>query len=400
MIEVNLTAPIALMDRMRGVMGPGGAIVNISSLNAIRPPMGAAVYTATKGGLDAATAAFARELGPLGIRVNAVAPGLIEKPEAPRPKEIVEMVVKETPLGRTGTAGGYRGGGGVPPVGGCGVHHRAGSGGQRGIPVVSSGRSVTFTHAICRAPAASVVDGLRAEDRGAPDAGVFRAEHAAYVAALEAAGVAVTVLEPLEAFPDSVFVEDPALILNGVAIVLRPGAPSRAGEAAALRPALEAQCDGVMDLASGLVDGGDILCTDDTVMVGLSARTDRDGIAALTPLVERLGYRLALVETPPEILHFKTECGILDPETVLATPRLAATGCFGAMRVIETAPGEDAAANAIAVNGRVFLSAGHPGTAERLSEAGFQVVELPTTQAALVDGGLSCMSLRYSRKEA
>jgi dimethylargininase len=110
---------------------------------------------------------------------------------------------------------------------------------------VSSGRSVTFTHALCRAPAASVVDGLRAEDRGAPDADVFRAEHAAYVAALEAAGVAVTVLEPLEAFPDSVFVEDPALILNGVAIVLRPGAPSRAGEAAALRPALEAHCDGV-----------------------------------------------------------------------------------------------------------------------------------------------------------
>jgi dimethylargininase len=154
---------------------------------------------------------------------------------------------------------------------------------------------------------------LRAEDRGAPDAGVFRTEHAAYVAALEAAGVAVTVLEPLEAFPDSVFVEDPALILNGVAIVLRPGAPSRAGEAAALRPALEAHCDGVMDLASGLVDGGDILCTDDTVMVGLSARTDRDGVAALTPLVERLGYRLALVETPPEILHFKTECGFWTP---------------------------------------------------------------------------------------
>jgi 3-oxoacyl-[acyl-carrier protein] reductase len=102
MIEVNLTAPIALMDRMRSVMAPGGAIVNISSLNAIRPPMGAAAYTATKGGLDAATAAFARELGPLGIRVNAVAPGLIEKPEAPRPPEIVDMVVDQTPLGRVG----------------------------------------------------------------------------------------------------------------------------------------------------------------------------------------------------------------------------------------------------------------------------------------------------------
>jgi 3-oxoacyl-[acyl-carrier protein] reductase len=103
MIEVNLSAPIALMDRMRNVMAPGGAIVNISSLNAVRPPVGAAVYTATKGGLDAATTAFARELGPGGIRVNAVAPGLIEKPEAPRPAEIVAMVVEQTPLGRTGT---------------------------------------------------------------------------------------------------------------------------------------------------------------------------------------------------------------------------------------------------------------------------------------------------------
>jgi 3-oxoacyl-[acyl-carrier protein] reductase len=103
MIEVNLSSPIALMDRMRNVMAPGGAIVNISSLNAVRPPVGATVYTATKGGLDAATTAFARELGPGGIRVNAVAPGLIEKPEAPRPAEIVAMVVEQTPLGRTGT---------------------------------------------------------------------------------------------------------------------------------------------------------------------------------------------------------------------------------------------------------------------------------------------------------
>jgi len=102
MIEVNLTAPIALMDRMRTVMADGGAIVNISSFNAIRPPMGAAVYTASKGGIDAATKAFARELGPLGIRVNAVAPGIIETAEAPRPAGIFDMVTEQTPLGRVG----------------------------------------------------------------------------------------------------------------------------------------------------------------------------------------------------------------------------------------------------------------------------------------------------------
>ena len=263
---------------------------------------------------------------------------------------------------------------------------------------MSAGRSVTFSHAICRAPAASVVDGLRAEDRGAPDLATFQAEHAAYVSALREAGVHVTVLDPCEGFPDSVFVEDPALILDGVAILLRPGAASRAGEAAMLRPALVAACDGVMDLTDGHVDGGDILCTDDRVMVGLSARTDAAGLAALAPLVSELGYTLERVETPPEILHFKTECGLLDPQTVLATPRLARTGCFDHLRVIETAPGEAAAANAIAVNGQIFLSAGHPATAERLTDAGYTVTELATSQAALVDGGLSCMSLRYSRR--
>jgi NAD(P)-dependent dehydrogenase (short-subunit alcohol dehydrogenase family) len=105
MVEVNLTAPVALMGRMRHAMASGGAIVNVSSLNAVRPPEGAALYTATKGGLDAATAAFARELGPLGIRVNAVAPGLVEKEEAPRPAEMVETVVAQTPLGRIGRPG-------------------------------------------------------------------------------------------------------------------------------------------------------------------------------------------------------------------------------------------------------------------------------------------------------
>lgn len=102
LIEVNLTAPIALMDLMRAAMGPGGAIVNITSLNAIRPPVGAAAYTATKAGLEGATAAFAREFGPLGIRVNAVSPGLIERDEKPRPAEMLDKVVAETPLGRVG----------------------------------------------------------------------------------------------------------------------------------------------------------------------------------------------------------------------------------------------------------------------------------------------------------
>jgi dimethylargininase len=257
--------------------------------------------------------------------------------------------------------------------------------------------SFRFTHALCRRPARSCTQGLRAFDMGAPDPELFDAEHAAYMDALRHAGAMVTVLEPLEDFPDSCFIEDPALCLKGTAIVLRPGAPTRLGEAQALKPVLEGMFPEVRDLpGTGFVDGGDILCSDTEVMVGLSARTDLAGVEALRPLVEDLGYTLRIVETPADILHFKTESSLLDSETILATPKLAATGCFDGYRVIETAPLEHAAANAIRFNDHVFVSAGHPRTVERLDKAGYNVAELPMTQAALLDGGLSCLSLRFS----
>lgn len=257
--------------------------------------------------------------------------------------------------------------------------------------------SFTFSHALCRTPSASVCDGLRAENQGDPDASVFLKEHEAYVAALRATGATVDVLPADEAFPDSVFIEDAALCLKGQAIVLRPGAETRLGESAALRPDLVRVMNGVIDLhTDGFVDGGDILCSDTEVMVGLSARTTRQGAEDLRPIVESLGYTLRILETPSDILHFKTESSLLDAETVLATPKLSASGCFKDYRVIHTAEGEEAAANAIRFNDTVFLSTGNPKTAHTLRDAGYKVHEMPTTQAALVDGGLSCMSLRFS----
>jgi len=104
----------------------------------------------------------------------------------------------------------------------------------------------------------------------------------------------------------------------------------------------------VIDLqTSGYVDGGDILCTDDRVLLGLSARTNEQGAEDLRPLVEGLGYTLEVLQTPPEILHFKTESSLLDENTVLATPALAASGAFKGLNVIETVAGEEAAANAM-----------------------------------------------------
>jgi dimethylargininase len=260
-----------------------------------------------------------------------------------------------------------------------------------------SGRSYRFTHAIAREPAASSVDGLRAVDTGAPDLARFRAHHADYVAALCEAGAEVTVLRPLEEFPDSVFVEDTALCLPEGAVVLRPGAPSRLGEAAAMAPTLRRFYDEVRQIEGpGFIEGGDVLVTEREILVGRSARTDAEGVAELGRAVADWGYRVRELSTPPGVLHFKTDCALLDEETILATSRLAASGCFRGYRLVMVAAGEEAAANAVRFNDLVLAPAGFPRTAEALARAGYEVRQVPNSEAAKLDGGMSCLSLRFN----
>lgn len=258
--------------------------------------------------------------------------------------------------------------------------------------------SFRFTHAILRRPAASIVDGLRAVDTGTPDLSLMLAHHAAYAEALRATGARVTVLEPLPAYPDSVFVEDTALCLPRGAVVMRPGAPSRLGEAAEMAPHLRAFYREVRAIegAESFIEGGDILTTGREVLAGRSARTNAAGIAELAAILSDWGYTLREVHTPPGVLHFKTDCSLLDAETVLATDRLAASGCFAGYRVIPVAPGEEAAANAIRFNGVVVMAAGFPATRDRVVAAGYEVVEIGNTECAKLDGGMSCLSLRFT----
>lgn len=257
--------------------------------------------------------------------------------------------------------------------------------------------SVTFSHAVVRRPGASVVNGLREANTGTPDPARFRADHTAYVAALREAGAEVVMLDPLEAFPDAVFVEDTALCLPEGAVMMRPGAVSRQGEVAEMAPVLARFYGEMATIAApGCIEGGDILVTGREILVGRSARTDAAGVARLRAIVGRWGYRLREVDTPPGVLHFKTDCSLLDAETVLATRRLAASGCFYGYRVLNTADGEEAAANAIRFNRLVLMPAGFPRTAERLCVAGFDIREIGNTEAAKLDGGMSCLSLRFT----
>ena len=265
-----------------------------------------------------------------------------------------------------------------------------------------SDRSFRFTHAICRRPGRSVTEGLRAVDTGAPDLTAMLTDHAAYVQALRSTGASVAVLDPLEEFPDALFVEDTALCLPEGAVIMRPGAPSRLGEAALMAPHLEALYGAVRRIAGAeaFIEGGDILTTEREILVGRSARTNAAGIAELAGIVAGWGWSLREVETPPGVLHFKTDCALLDAETVLATRRLAASGCFEGYRVIEVAEGEEAAANCIRFNELVIVPAGFARTAEVLDRAGYAVHPVGNSECARLDGGMSCLSLRFSPAKA
>jgi dimethylargininase len=249
-----------------------------------------------------------------------------------------------------------------------------------------------FDRAIVREPAQSVVGGLRTGSE-APRYDRVLAEHRAYVAALEAAGVAVDILPPLLDHPDSVFVEDPAFVLTEGAILLRPGAPSRLGESASLAAALHRHFAHVALLDEGFVDGGDILVLPDEILVGLSARTDAAGARRFAHLVGELGRTVRIVEPPRGLLHLKTGCALVDEGTILAAPPLAPL--FPGYKVLQTPDGETGAANLIRANDRVLMASAFPATAALLAEHGLRLVRLEASEIAKIDAGLSCMSLRW-----
>ncbi len=253
-----------------------------------------------------------------------------------------------------------------------------------------------FSHAITRRPGENVIHGLRARDTGAPDPERMRRAHDSYVAALKSTGADVHELPPLKDFADGLFVEDTALCLAQGAVLMRPGAPSRVGEVAHMAPVLGAYYRDIRAIKGpGTIEGGDILVTGREILVGRSARTNAAGIAELTDIVTPWGYRVREVATPADVLHLKTDCALLDAGTILCTERLAASGCFSGYRVVHTARGEEAAANVVRFNDLVLFPAGFARTAQKLRDGGYTIIEIDNAECARLDGGMSCLSLRF-----
>lgn len=228
------------------------------------------------------------------------------------------------------------------------------------------------------------------------DVTLARSQHGDYVAALTGAGVDVTQVDADERTPDCPFVEDVAVILGEAAVVTRPGAVSRRGEVGPVAVALARAGFAMRRMdAPATLDGGDVLTLGDSVYIGLSQRTNAKGAEALARIAGEMGYEAITVDSG-RALHLKSGINALGDDAVLIAPEWCDPGPFAGRRVVETAPGEQAAANVLSLaDGAVLVPAGYPATRERLENAGYTTRAIAISEFAKADGGLTCLSLRW-----
>jgi dimethylargininase len=258
--------------------------------------------------------------------------------------------------------------------------------------------STTFRRAIVRNPAANFANGLTTIDLGAPDLKTVLTQHALYCEALEKCGLCLTRLPSAEAFPDSAFVEDVAVLRAKRAILTNPGAPSRKGEVALMRDTLAKEYDLLDQIADpGTLDGGDICELDDHVLIGVSLRTNHEGAQQLAKWLKTQGVTSAFIDIrqTPGILHLKSGISYVGNNRIVVIEALAGLPELRNFELIVTDPSEDYAANLIRVNDYVLIASGFPKLQAKLESLGYSVLPIDMSEYQKMDGGLSCLSLRF-----
>jgi len=257
---------------------------------------------------------------------------------------------------------------------------------------------VNFHRAIVREVSADFAEGLTTADLGAPDVALARDQHRAYVEALRDCGLEVTVLPEHAGLPDAVFIEDAAVLLPHSAVLTRPGAPSRAAEVAALAPAIAGFFPSVRAIeAPGTLDGGDVCDAGRLHFIGVSHRTNEAGAFQLARLLESEGRPSVVVDIRdvPGILHLKSGIAWIGDERLVAVEPLAGHPALAGFEIVPVAPGEDYAANCVRIRETILVAAGYPRFEESLSAHGYPMIALDVSEFRKMDGGLSCLSLRW-----
>lgn len=252
-----------------------------------------------------------------------------------------------------------------------------------------------FTKAIVCTPCERILEGLSSAGLGLPDYNLALQQHAQYVNALETCGLEVTILPPDNNFPDSTFVEDTALLTPAVAVITNPGAPSRSGELRKMGETITRFYDKIEYIRPpGTLDAGDVMMAGDHFFTGLSERTNAEGTNQLISILEAHGMSGSAIDISG-MLHLKSGISYLENNTLLAVDALNEHPALSHFDIIPVPDEEAYAANSLWINGTVLVPEGYPETLQNIKQAGYNTIVLDMSEFRKLDGGLSCLSLRF-----
>jgi len=262
----------------------------------------------------------------------------------------------------------------------------------------TKGGNEMFKNAIVRRPCKSIVSGITSTpELGTPNYELALKQHDDYINALKQCGVTVTVLEADEAYPDSCFVEDTAVITKKCAIITNPGADSRRGETLEMLPTIKRffDEDKIEYIKSpGTLEGGDVMMVGDHFYVGLSNRTNEEGIRQFIAILNKYGFTGSAVPLT-EFLHLKTGVNYIENNNMLVAGEFIDKPEFKKFNRIIVSKKEEYASNCIWVNDVLIVPEGYPNVLAAVKKAGYNVIIVDTSEYKKLDGGLSCLSLRF-----
>jgi dimethylargininase len=263
---------------------------------------------------------------------------------------------------------------------------------------------MNFTRAIVRKPSSNFAAGLTTSRLGPPDYELVLEQHAAYCSALERCGLKITRLEPDARYPDSTFIEDTALIFipqdaNEPSFVLAlPGSPSRVGEVTSVGELLKDLLPNSKLIAEpGTLDGGDVCEAGNQIFIGVSKRTNEAGARQLAEIFSKSRFGVSIIDIRDQerLLHLKSGLAYLGDNRMVVCEAIANRDELKDFELVHVKPQEEYAANCIRVNDYVLIASGFPIFDEQLKRLGYNTIALDMSEFQKMDGGLSCLSLRF-----
>lgn len=252
-----------------------------------------------------------------------------------------------------------------------------------------------FTNAIVCSPCQAMIDGITSSRLGKPVYNLALEQHAKYTETLRQLGLKILVLAEKELFPDSTFIEDVALCTSSCAVITRPAVPSRRGEITGMREILSKYYDSIEEIAfPGTLEAGDVMMVGNHFFIGISSRTNIEGSDQLIKILRKYNMTASKI-TLKKMLHLKSGISYLEDNKILVSGEFTLAREFRDFKRITVDDKEGYAANSLWINGKVLVPEGFTKTRTKIEKAGYETIALDVSEFRKLDGGLSCLSLRF-----